>query len=281
MSIIFDLPSGPIVAHPMWDEYEKGITDAGPYVKCTYVVDWADADAFANGVMSSVVLSGGAGGSADYFPPSVAPESPNLRATAVGIKGVGESDPDGGIPAFRAAACAITYGVLTWDATAPADDPTQVTMLPNEIGEPYVYQEQSVEFSEELIPLPIGVTKFATSPQLVLDQPPAINVARATIRIVRKFVPSLRWELISGLLNRCNNATLFGKESGTIRFANAAVGVQFTSDGKKTCEETLIFEWREKMWGSYPRPDTGDFDLVGVGGVSPFLLADLHQLLRR
>jgi hypothetical protein len=255
---------------------------SGPYIAKSYLVeDWDLVAPFCNALMGSLEVFGT---TAVYTPAGVAPESTNLRALGVEAQPYEllRQDPDDGPPRFDWAKVTVNYGIPTWDSIAEEKPESEENQLPNETGQPYTYQTHEIDYDEEQVPLPVGAYHFRNSPQLKVNRPYNVHIGRATIRIVRQWYPRLPFDTVVGLLNRTNEDTFLGRDPGTIRFAKARTRQQFTSDGRRTQEFEMIFEWREFAWGKFPRPDSATFDWVDPDdGAAPMLYiqADLRPLL--
>ena len=255
----------------LWDRYQKGSNDRGPWISKSVMIPWGDANDFVNAVM----------GGPDY-----AAESPNLQAVAVDVEGLGEGPADDAdTPSFQLAVCAITYGTRTWDES-PGTVPEQAA---NQFdpSEPIALTIQEIDWSEELIRVGVGAYKFEGLPALtVTSEMPVYNhVSRATLRVVRKKVQTLPWPIIRDRMNKVNSTEIFDCEAGTLRFAGCKTRREFSSDGSINQELDYTFEWREHPWGQFPRPDDGTFDYVSIGGtpgiasgLRPYESAELRDL---
>lgn len=269
-----------IVGKEMWESFRKGRGEFGPYVDLSYLVDFASADAFVDGVLGGIVT---AGGSIRNVPKLACPTNPRLYAMSAEYVGAGEANPTAnGRPTFTAAVVEVRFAVPTWPQ-AFSDDPGGQQSFPNEAtpGQPIVFAECEIDMGGEFVTVPQGSLVFLSDSKPI-DAPVGKWVGVSTFRIVRHYYPNLPTTKVATYLNKLNNATFLGRARGLVRFANAKTRQVQTSDGTRTQSWEMIFEAREHDWNEFIRPDDMLFDAVGSpldSTKQPYSYVDLAPLL--
>jgi hypothetical protein len=268
----------------MWETFAKTRRDGqGPMVSLSYLVDFAQADAFADGVMGGVVASGD-GTNWQWVPKLRCPTNPTLLATSVEIAGLAETNYTGnGRPEFLKAAVRVNFEIPSWPEQ-PSDDPGGLQSFPNDEapGQPILYSECEIDYGGELVPMPKSSVVF-TSDQKKIDVPMTKFVGVSTYRIVRQNLPYLPHSKIKSLRNKLNSETIFNEERGKVRFDGGRTKLSKTSAGIRVESFEMIFSVRDYDWNWYMRPDEPTFDEVSKPGDStktPYQYADLRPLLK-
>ncbi len=267
-----------INAFEMWDGYKKGSGKSGPYVVKPYLVDWALADQFVDGVLGGVVRIGTF---TQYTTRHACPENPTLYATQADVEYYGERNvTNAGTPNFLLAKVTVTYNTLTWDEFA-LQDPTGAQSLPNEQqpGQPHLQLTQEFDIGSEFIAFPDTAYTFVSDGKST-EAKQGVWVGNATLQLTRKEVPYLPYTLLFLTMNHVNDDVFLGQATGTVLFAGAKTHREHTSDGASTQDVAMTFKWRQFPWNYAPRPDTGRWAAIqDTGGQGPYLTADLAPLL--
>ena len=270
-----------INAREQWDGFKKTWNASGPQVVKPYLVDFAHADAFMTAIMAASPPAGTAPGTV-AIGRHQCPENPSLYAMECECEYVAETDiTNNDRPHFIGAIVTVTYGILPWDFK-PNDDPGGVNSFEDDAnpGQSYPYATQEIDFGGEFLTLPKGSLVFRSDSKPV-DFPVGRWQAHATLRFVRHYVPFFPAKTILSYLNRINATTFLGQPKGTIRFAGAKTKRIANSDGTRSQDVELIFEYRETDWNKFIRPDTLDFDFVSDKTLTklPYAYWDLNTIL--
>jgi len=256
-----------VTAKERWAGFRKGRGQDGPWVTMEYLVPFAYADDFADGVMGGISVTG--------TPPTQTirnnprqrcPTNPALYALAVdeieyvGERGVGV----GSRPTFDLAIVRVHYGILTWPQ-AFTDDPGAQQSFPVESqpGLPLINAECEIDYGEETLSIPGGKMKYVSDDKLV-EQPQTIRVAITTYRITRYNYPDLPSSKVSSLVGTINAGlshgapydTFLGQAEGHVRFAGARTRLQMTANGTKCQLFEATYQVRQQGWNYVPRPDS-------------------------
>lgn len=274
---------GTVDLKEMWDGYREGVSQQGPWIEKSYVVeDYSKRQAVINALRGTISLSGG---STLSVPPHACPESPNIYCVDAYSEPQGEiCGYDGGRPVFAQAVIRARYGVIPYNPVATID-PNGNNSFPNDDspGQPFTYALCRMRIGSEVIRVPGSLYQFDTAPNLPWGDTigGAVTIGVADLVFTRRFVPTLPMTLILGLINKVNDSPLFGQPMGTIQFRGADTEEDWSSDGKKTTNLVLMFKWREYDHNRHLRPDPPRiFDLVkDTSGNTPYEYANLKPLL--
>lgn len=284
MSITLATTAGAVTLAENYDGYSFGVGLDGPYIQKQYLApSWDVAFPCVNALQGSVSVVGGAGGTIIRKIGHQCPESPNLYCLEAHGVGFNELDlRDSGRPTYGKALINARYGLPPYNQQT-SDDPGGVNSFPNDAtpGQPYIWQEESIDFDVETVRLAGSAYTFYTAPNLPVDYPVTKDIRVASLTIVRKYVPYLPFTIMTSLQTKVNSTTFLGQPAGQILFRKMATRTQRLSDGTKSQEVTMTFKWREEDHNKIPRPDTGVFDYVQTsGGLRRYQTADLRQLLQ-
>jgi hypothetical protein len=270
MAIIIKSGVGNMTLKEAYEGYEAGIDlSRGPYVRKRYLApSWEAAFPAVNALM-------GIGGVPS---PHRCPESTNLRCVNARLVPVAEVDArDGGHPQFNLPVIEADYGVLPWDVEA-SDDPTGQQGF-DDMGQPYLFMEQSIDFDTEIIKLP-NTTYIYSSTGKPVDVPCHVSVGTAQFVLIRHWQSIFPVVNVTKYLNRVNKTTFLGQAPGTIKFRRARTRRSWTSDGTTTQEVEYVFQWREISHNKFPRPDSRNFDTIqDSAGDYPYAEEELSVLL--
>lgn len=270
MSVTLSTTIGPVTIKEAFEDYEAGIDlSRGPYLNKVYLCpSWASAFPVVNALM----------GSGTHPVRHACPESPNLRCINAVVAPKGEYDiKDSGRPQFNLPLIKTTYAIPTWEELV-TDDPSGNQSFPNS-GTPFLYMEQSVDFDTEVIKLPNRAYAFASDGTPV-DAPVHCTIAVAQFVITRKWQAILPVLDCTTYLNALNDSTFLGQPRGTVKFRKARTRRTGTSDGERTQEVELVFQWRTYDHNKQHRPEHLYFELiVDSSGNNPYQYMNLSNLL--
>jgi hypothetical protein len=127
----------------------------------------------------------------------------------------------------------------------------------------------------EVVTMP-GTNLFVSGTPLGQDA--GVFVATADILVQQFYVPTDDSATLDGLLNKTNNATLFGHAAGTVLFSEYASEYQITTTNTTAYQRSLTLAYRNPSWGYLPSP-SGVLGPVTYGdGTQVYQQTDLSGL---
>lgn len=230
---------GGVVCNELTEGFSEGIREGGPYATKKYLCDWSDRYALANAMLG--LTTGTSSSSVSHTNPQTYPESRNMWAREIAIKGVGKPTQGTYQIQWTKAIVAVNYGVPQFGyLTYP-----EMSLDP---GNPYVYATQEVHFERQMVTIEGSAVKLANGHQFNTPQPYAvpIPVARLTIQLQR--VPYLPWLAIwTAMANPLNNATFLGVPAGYLMLEGADTHEEAATDGTYIQAVTYSFAARQKL----------------------------------
>lgn len=285
MSISLSTSLGTLTLKENLDGYSAGVGPDGPFVNKQYLAPASDLPtifACINALQGSVSITGGSGGLVLRKIGHRCPESTNLYCLDARLEpGNFEDRKDAGRPAFSLPLINCHYALPPYNQQT-TDDPGGVNSFPNEEspGNPHVFMTEAIDFDTETIRVPGSVYKFVTAPALPVDYPVAKHIPTAKFVLVRKFLPYLPHANITSYMKKLNATTFLGQARGTVIFLNGRTRVERLSDGTKSQEFEMVFQWRKYDHNKIMRPDDGTFDFIQTTGSEyRYEYADLSRLL--
>jgi hypothetical protein len=266
MGFTLNTSIGGVPLKEQWETFEKGIDAiAGPWVKLQYTCeDWNSTDAVCNALMGRPIVSG-LGTPVQYLFPHPCPESPNLACLDARCVGVAEIDArDNGRPRFKWGVISAHYGIpQRFDFQAQDPSQSQNSFTNDDApGTPFLYAMQSIDFDVEVIKIPGSAYTFFQSPTFPCDVPVSKTVGVANMVFVRKLVPYLPYDKLFKKMNKLNANTFLGQPRGQIKFRRFRTRREIASDGTRTQEIELHYQWREFDHNKIHRPDKKVFDFI-------------------
>lgn len=271
MSVII----GGVTCQEIVDGFEEGVQGQGPIATKKYLCDWTDRYALVNGLLGLVSGSGGSNPSVTLTKPFSYPESRNLWAREISIKGAGK--PTQGILqiAFPKAIVTVNFGVPSFGYLNYPDQSIDP-------GNPYVWATQEIDYGREMVSVPSSTVKFAGGGNFNSNTPYAFPLPHMTMSITLHKVPYLPaaqiWTATKAPLN---NATYLGIPAGYLMFRGARTRLEASTDGTYAQEVTFNFAARPTLrWDeAYDTNGTGGPKQVQYNGAAILLRSDLSTLI--
>jgi hypothetical protein len=229
------------------ENFQESIQDGGPRATKSFLCDWAFRYQVANGLMGLATHSGT---SISFTSPNVYPESPNLVASTITIRGIGGQYDGPRQIAFDRAVITVQYGVVPF-GTLPGSDPGGLNSF--DAATPLVYCTQELDFGYMAVPLPRGQVKANSLP---VDGHPAVrNLAVVTMRLTLYRMPYLISASVRQKAGKLNSGTFLGCTAGMLRFDGVKTHRDGQSDGSLAQTTNIGFSYRpEQPWNYVPDP---------------------------
>ena len=266
-----------VTADELIEGFEEGASRSGLVAQKAYVCDWDSRYGLANGLLGLASGAGGVGGSISLAQPHAYPDSPNLYALEVSIRGKGKCTQGAKQQRWEKAIVTAKYGVPEYQ-TAAGDDPGGMHSI--DPASPYVYCTQEMEFGGEYVTIPASALKFSDGTVIKQDQ--SLFIATVELSITLQKLPWLPAATILANINKLNNASFLGCATGKLRFDGAKTQRTSSTDGTRTQEVHYKFTYRPVAdWNrSYHPNGTSGWVEVQDKNSSPLLsYADLSALI--
>lgn len=232
-TVINGVPCNEIVA-----DFAEGIGDQGPFARKSYLCDWDKRYTLANGLLGLVTLTGGS--SFRFRFPTAYPESANMYAREVDIRGVGLPTQGPKQLQWTYAIVAVNFGVPRYGIN-PGDDPFGQNSIDPDM--PLLYATQEIDFAVEWITLKEGGLKLANGNPAPGDA--GIQVPRADMNVTLHKFPLMPAGLILNTLqNPLNNARFLNCDAGFCRFNGGKTNRTVAADGAFTQDINYSFSYR-------------------------------------
>lgn len=226
-----------IVCEEIVADLEEGIGQDGPNATKKWLCAWSDRYALANAFLGLVSHVGGQTGSVTITSPLAYPESANMLARTIKIKGVGKPTQGTKQLQFPQAIVTVEYGVPTWQAIAYPD-------MSIDPGTPLVYATQDIDFGNESLPIPNSSLVLANGATLE-NTPFAMRIPYAVFTITLQRVPFLpAFAIWTAMAKPLNNATFLGIPAGYLRFDGVKNHGEASTDGTYVQSLTYMFSAR-------------------------------------
>jgi hypothetical protein len=246
MSVII----GGVACEELVDGLEEGVREGGPYAVKKYLCDWGSRYQLANAFLGLVNGSGGKTPSVTFQKPQQYPESRNMWAREIAIKGVGQPTQGPLQLQFPKAIITVNYGVPQFGYLQYPDqnlDPSK----------PYIYATQEIHFSREMVAIDNSSCTLANGHSLNTTIPYSFPLPVANLTIQLHKVPYLPWAQIwDSMQNPLNDSTFLGVDRGYLMFNGADTHEEASTDGTYVQELTLNFSARGILaWDEMFDPD--------------------------
>lgn len=227
--------------------FQESIQEGGPRATKLFLCDWGYRYQLANGLLG---LSSASGTSISFTPPNVYPESQNLVATSILIRGIGGLYEGPKQIAFDKAVVTAQYGVMPF-GTLPGSDPGNLNSF--DPSTPLIYCTQELDFGFMAVPLPKR-TVFANS-KLVDGMTVVRNLAVVTMRITLFRMPYLISASVRQKAGKINSSSFLGCATGTLRYDGTRTHREPQPDGSLAQRTEIAFAYRpEQPWDYVPDP---------------------------
>ena len=267
MSFTYDI--GGIPCEPLWEGFDEGVNDQGPYATIPYLVDWDRRWDLIRAIRGSSTTTGGVSpwnrvNPIPYPDPSM---GVNIYAKSATIKPEGNvvvgSDPF----AATHATVVVTFGVLQYTVDFQ-NDPLFLNSLSQDAGEndSLQYATQEVDFGAEWINIPNSSAGFPDG--LKIDTPMSRRITVHTMRITWNRYPLMPMTKLRDYADSVNDATFLGCDRGTVFFEGPRIVRAAETDGTVSQKVSMTLKWRKHDWNEFLRPDDNSFDTLIYNGDS-------------
>lgn len=259
-----------------------GADTLGHYEMKPYAVPWAYRFDFM-GQMYGLVKSEGVPNTGDYLVfrnlPYPLPDMPGMyprSATYV---------PYAGLEWGQVAPILYSWAIVTIEYRSYQFDPNGASLNINQVYQnidpstPLLWCRQSFHKSSEFIQVPTRSLQYK-SDSAVVPSPISIKIQTAQIQLVFENLPYMPTSQLQIGSNVVNNAPFLSFPTGTVRFDSIETNETSMSDGTRTQQVTVMFEWRQYDWNMFLRDDKLVWDyVVDSAGNYPYAYTDLTPLL--
>jgi hypothetical protein len=267
--------AGVVVKELMQDLAEGVSVQGGPHATKSYLVpNWTDRYTVANALLFRTTLSGGVGGSIAFQRPASYPDSTNMFAQDISIRGLGRIHQGANQIAFDSAIVTVNYGRTPYNQQQTQDPGGLNSFDP---AAPMVYASQELDYSAQVIELKPGTCGYyngAITIPLNVGVPYFIDLV--TMHLTLHKLPYLLPTAFRAKVGSINNAPFFGCATGTLRWDGAKTGTEFLSDGSQTQNTQMTFVHRPAApwdciidptgatmnWYQVRRPTTGGTSIL-------------------
>lgn len=239
------------------DLIESMDDQAGPTVSKKYLCLWQDRYRLADSLCGFATVAGGRGGTITFTPPFAYPESPNIFARRVSLKGVGKTVAGPKGIGRQYAVATVDFATLPWPTgleqtqdSGPMsfdDSSSQMVYATSEIGvgsEPFMRPASSLKYQPE-----------GSGQSFQMTQGFSVDVWHATLSITFNMLPFMPINALP-FVNSVNDTDGFlGCAKGTCRFRGAPTSRSYATNGVSQ-STTLLFEYRpSKDWNYFTNPN--------------------------
>jgi hypothetical protein len=231
----------------------EGLTRSrGPSAaKAYYVPSWYDRFTVANALIGMISYTAGPTG-ITINAPGAYPESANMWAQEITIKGVGVPTQGPRQIAWTSAIVEVTYSPGDF-ATSASQDPTGGNSF--DPAAPLIYCTQSLDFSAQVVTLPRGTCTLNDGSNTPLAQPYGRTVGVISMDLTLHTLPYLVPAANRATVGQINSGAIFGCAIGTLMWKGAQTRREFGPDGLLSQETTLRFANRpEAPWDQVLHP---------------------------
>jgi hypothetical protein len=235
-----------------------------------YLVPWTSRYLVANTLLGF-----------NYRAPLLHPESLNMRAMSVSIRGVGAPTQGPIQLAFPYAILRVDWGVPTWEALRTDDPGNQMGMDPDT---PLIYATQRMSMSYQMVSIPGRAVQFSSGVKMK-DTFYGYKIVNTEMILTLHQLQNLPAVNYRSLMGKINSSTFLGGAIGKVRFDNLETARTASTDGSRTQEVTMYFTHRDiARWDYELEPDSGAWLQIqyatGANAGLPLIQsADLNQLI--
>ncbi len=252
----------------------------GPSAEKAFICNWDDRYTVAKGILG-LNTAVHIGSFITIKVPLQYPEIPYMYAYQIAIKGVGP--PYGSSPQFKFpyAVIMVNYKCSPWSFQG-IDDPGGQNQI--DPSHPYVYAEQEISSSAEMLTVPGKYAFFKSSHNTSLI-PYGFRIALVDLTITLHRLPYLPTSQALNYAGMINDAPFLGVDTGKLMFLGMTTHETRSTDGTMNTDATFKFQARSIRWdyGYDGEAASGDgvIDQVVRGDfTTPFIMTtDLSQVI--
>jgi hypothetical protein len=246
----------------------------GPSGRKGFICNWGDRYTVANGLLginkATTIL-----GLITVNAPMAWPENALMYCHSVEFEPKGPPTQGAKQLQWQKVIVWANYKCTPWNFSG-IDDPTGQNEFPNAN---YIYAEQQMNSSVEILTVPGRATRFRSNPNHTTGTDAGFRLSLVEIIITYHRVPYLPSAQAFQLAGAINNQPFLGVNTGQLMFNGYQTHQTRNTDGTVTTDVTAGFTARSLRWDYGFDPVAGAFDqIVMPDNVTPFIQAqDLSQ----
>ncbi len=228
-----------IVCQELVEAFGEGFdSTGGPTARKGYLCAWVDRYTVANGLLG-LSNTTNVGGGITLTTPAQYPQRTTMYATNIEIRGAGPPTQGTQQLQYTYAVLMVSYQCLPWSFQG-------VDFMQLDYTHPFIYAEQSFNFTSEWITVPGRNTYYLTSwPTKKLDQDWGFRSPIVNFTITLKYVPYLPVaQILIASQSPINSTTFLGCSPGFLLFNGADSHSTRAVDGTFTQEVSYSFSYR-------------------------------------
>lgn len=255
------------------DGYGEELDESGPRGSKYYLCDWGSRYTVANGLLGFVTVTGGT--TITFTSPTAHPESSNMFARSVRIKGVGRPSQGSVNIAYPKAVVMADFARPTFNMSG-TQDPGGTHSI--DTATPLIYATQEIDEGGEFVTLPGSSLVFDSGTKIQEDG--SLFVPHDEIIITFHRFPYFP-RSTSSLKGKTNASTFLGCDPEKLLYHGQKVRDSFLSDGTFTHEVTRHWSYRQVEWNKRLLPDGSGWGYYkySSSGARVFPTADFSDLI--
>lgn len=230
----------------------------GPTADKAFLCAWADRYTVAKGILG-LNTAVHIGSFITIKTPIQYPEIPYMYAYQIAIKGVGPPTQGAAQIQFPYALIMVNYKCSPWSFQG-IDDPGGQNQI--DPSHPYIYAEQEIASSAEMLTVPGKYAAFATSPHNESLIPYGFRIALVDLIITLHKLPYLPAPQALNYAGLINNTSFLGVDPYKLMFNGMTTHQTHASDGTVNTDATFKFQARSIRWDYGYDGKAGIFDQV-------------------
>lgn len=261
------------------ESFTEGIAEGGPHASKAYLCNWVDRYTVANGLLGLSTLSGGVNGTITFTHPYPYPESYNMWAREVSIRGVGKCTQGPRQIAWDKAAILVNYAVPQYSLDQISDPGGLNSFDPSA---PLIYASQRLSRGCQVLDLKPGTLTLQdglTNPKW--QQGYGMFIGVNTMHLTLHSLPYLPSATLRAEVGSVNSVAIWGCAIGTLRWDGPDTNRTFNNDGTFTQEVSHAFAHRPiAPWDQVLHPNgTSGWKPLKYNGASILPSFDFHTLI--
>ncbi len=240
----------------------------GPSADKAFICAWADRYALAKGILG-LNTAVHIGAFITIKVPLRYPEIPYMYAYQIAIKGVGPPFQGPVQLSYPYAVVMVNYKCTPW-AFSGFDDPGGMNQI--DPSSPYIYAEQQMASSAEMLTVPGKYAFFKTAPNNPSLIPYGFRIALVDLTIALHRLPYLPASQAFNYAGMINDKPFLGVDTGKLMFLGMETHQTHSTDGVVNTDATFKFQARSIRWDYGYDGIAGVFDQVVRGDfTTPFI----------
>jgi hypothetical protein len=242
-----------VTVYELRESFAEGLSEQGPSAtKAWYVPRWSDRYTVANALLTGSSVTGGVHGAVAFQRPAAYPESANMWANNLTIRGVGRISQGPKQIAWDSAIVTCNYGIPPYQNGGATLDPLQNF----DPATPLIYATQKITRGSMFIDLKPGTCKLNDTGSHSLQQGFAMPVGVNTLNLTLHRLPYLPYAAQRATVGSVNSALIFGAAVGTLRWDGMETEQINNPDGSYAQDVHHVFVERPSAaWDKILHPD--------------------------